>query len=71
MIQINKQKMNKQVYETELSKLEYYLESTDYKTFKCFELGLSMKEKYPDIFAKRQEARDRINELRKIIGATE
>lgn len=49
----------------ELRELESYLYSSDYKAIKCGELGLSMKEEYPEDYDKRIEVRARINELRK------
>lgn len=40
-----------------------YLNSTDYITAKCFELGLSVEQTYPDEFVLRNQARSRINEI--------
>ena len=55
----------KQKLQSELHKLEDYLESTDYMVVKCMERGLDMKSEYPLDYQKRQDARDRINEIRK------
>ena len=54
----------KQKMQSELHKLEDYLESTDYMVVKCMERGLDMQREYPIDFQKRQDARDRINEIR-------
>lgn len=55
----------KQKLQSELHKLEDYLESTDYMVVKCMERGLDMQTEYPLDYQKRQDARDRINEIRK------
>ena len=55
----------KQKLQSELHKLEDYFESTDYMVVKCMERGLDMKSEYPLDYQKRQDARDRINEIRK------
>ena len=57
----------KQKLQSELHKLEDYLESTDYMVVKCMERGLDMQTEYPLDYQKRQDARDRINEMRKEI----
>ena len=44
-----------------------YLSSTDYMVVKCIERGLDMQSEYPLDYQKRQDARDRINEIRKEI----
>ena len=54
----------KQKLQSELHKLEDYLESTDYMVVKCMERGLDMKSEYPLDYQKRQDARDKINEIR-------
>ena len=51
--------------QSELFKLEDYLESTDYMVVKCMERGLDIQTEYPLDYQKRQDARDRINEIRK------
>ena len=57
----------KQKLQSELFKLEDYLESTDYMVVKCMERGFDMQSEYPLDYQKRQDARDRINEIRKEI----
>ena len=57
----------KQKLQSELLKLEDYLESTDYMVVKCMERGFDMQSEYPLDYQKRQDARDRINEIRKEI----
>lgn len=52
----------------ELYRHELYLRDTDYMAIKCAEKGMSMASAYPDEYIKRQQARDRINELRTLIG---
>ena len=52
----------------EMEELDKYLKETDYQAIKCAERGLSMESEYPEEFKKRQEARDRINEIRSITG---
>lgn len=49
-------------------RLQSYLKNTDYIAIKCNERELNMKEEYPKEFVKRQEARDRINELKTLIN---
>lgn len=51
----------------EKRELQAYLDSTDYMSIKCFERGLDMETEYPDDYTKRQEARDRINEINSIL----
>ena len=53
--------------QSELFKFEDYLESTDYMVVKCIERGLDMQSEYPLDYQKRQDARDRINKIRKEI----
>lgn len=53
---------------TEQIELKAYLSKTDYMVVKCSERGLSMASEYPEDYAKRQEARDRINEISEILG---
>ena len=57
----------KQKLQSELFKLEDYLDSSDYMVVKCMERGLDMQSEYPLDYQKRQDARDRINEIRKEI----
>ena len=54
----------KQKLQSELHKLEDFLESTDYMVVKCMERGLDMKSEYPLDYQKRQDTRDRINEIK-------
>lgn len=49
--------------EVEMETLKRYLSDTDYMVVKCMERGLSMEDVYPDEYEKRQESRDRINEI--------
>lgn len=46
-----------------IRELKYYLSETDWAVVKCMELGISIAEKYPEIYQKRTEARAKINEL--------
>ena len=48
----------------ELSQLEDYLKDTDYMVIKCMERGLDMQSEYSLDYQKRQDARERINEIR-------
>lgn len=52
----------------ELYRHELYLRDTDYMAIKCAEKGVSMASAYPEDYVKRQQARDRINEIRALIG---
>lgn len=52
----------------ELARLKTYLASTDYQVIKCYDKGLIYATEYPEEAIKRQQARDRINELQNIIG---
>lgn len=45
------------------SQLENYLSNTDYAVIKCKELGLDIDTEYPNLLQKRQQARDRINQI--------
>lgn len=45
------------------SQLESYLSDTDYAIIKCHELGLDVNSEYPSLLEKRQQARDRINQI--------
>lgn len=56
--------LKKKNLKSELSQFEEYLNDTDYMVIKCMERGLDMQSEYPDEFNKRQEARDKINEIR-------
>ena len=47
----------------ELNTLLSYLSETDWVVVKCYELGLTVSEEYPDIYALRVAARTQINEL--------
>ena len=49
--------------EEEMERLKRYLAETDYTVIKCMELGESPATLYPEVMAKRAEARTRINEL--------
>ena len=53
----------KELAEIEISTLRQYLSTTDYCVIKCMETGVSPSSLYPEIMAKRAEARKRINEL--------
>lgn len=52
----------------EMRTLKQYLAETDYMAIKCAEKGISMASAYPEEYVKRQQARDRINEIRALIG---
>lgn len=47
----------------EIWELKRYLSATDWAVVKCMELGISMAEKYPELYQKRTEARAEINRL--------
>jgi len=47
----------------ELNTLLSYLSQTDWVVVKCYELGLTVSEEYPDIYDLRVAARTQINEL--------
>lgn len=49
--------------EEEMERLKRYLAETDYTVIKCMELGEPPATLYPEVMAKRAEARTRINEL--------
>lgn len=49
--------------EDEMRRLKSYLSTTDYTVIKCMETGVSPSSLYPEVMAKRAEARKRINEL--------
>lgn len=55
--------------EQEIFEMKQYLTSTDYCVIKCMETGESMAILYPEVHAKRTEARQRINELEALIAA--
>lgn len=57
--------------EEEIWKLKRYLTSTDYTVIKCMERGLSVADTYPEVYQKREEARERINELEVLAAANE
>lgn len=61
-------KYEKRCLKRERIALETYLSDTDYKVWKCSENGTSMKDTYPEVFTKRQESRDRINEIDEILS---
>ena len=52
----------------EIATLKRYLSDTDYMAVKCAEKGISMASAYPEEYVKRQQARDRINEITAILG---
>ena len=58
----------KEKLKRELVLHELYLRDTDYMAIKCAEKGISMASAYPEDYVKRQQARDRINEIRALIG---
>ena len=58
----------KEKLKRELFRHELYLRDTDYMAIKCAEKGVSMATAYPEEYVKRQQARDRINEIRAILG---
>jgi hypothetical protein len=45
-----------------------YLDSTDYMVVKCAELGLSMLDRYPDEFERREDSRRIIREYRRMVS---
>ena len=45
-----------------------YLDETDYIVIKCVEQGLDIETEYAGIKAKRQAARDRINEIEALLS---
>ena len=47
----------------QISSYKRYLSQTDWYVTKCYELGLSMIEKYPEIYNLRADARTQINVL--------
>ena len=49
--------------EMEIRRMKSYLSTTDYCVIKCMEMGVSPSSLYPEVMAKRAEARKRINEL--------
>ena len=53
---------------SEIATLKRYLNETDYMVVKCSEKGISMASAYPEEYVKRQQARDRINEITAILG---
>ena len=57
------EELQKMADEEEIAELKQYLSDTDYTVIKCMEQGLSMSDLYPEVLAKRVEARARINEL--------
>ena len=57
LIAVEREKWRKQVAREEARKAKAYLDSTDWICAKCVELGLAPKERYPEICAKREEAR--------------
>lgn len=52
----------------EQSQLLGYLSSTDYMVTKCLERKLDMETEYPEAYIKRQEARERIDKIKIILG---
>ena len=59
--------LNKESEKAELAELKQYLLDTDYMVIKSIEKGSSMLTEYPDDYIKRQEARNRINEINSIL----
>lgn len=55
-------------YAAEIMALKNYLNETDKHAIKCAERGLEMKYEYPAEYVERQNARDRINELERLLG---
>ena len=51
----------------EMKRLRSYLADTDWMSIKCNERRLVMEYEYPVEYAERQRARDRIDELEKIM----
>lgn len=49
--------------------LNDYLAYTDWIVIKCYELGLSVSDTYPDEYEKRQAARARINEIELLLNS--
>ena len=47
----------------QINSYKRYLSETDWVVAKCYELGLTVSEEYPDIYALRVAARTQINEL--------
>jgi hypothetical protein len=58
----------KERIEAEIAENQTYLDSTDYGVIKCAENGLYYASIYPEEHTKRQQARDRINELRALLN---
>lgn len=58
----------RELYEKEIDELKSFLKSTDYCVVKCYEMGLDVATEYPEEHATRIAARERINELEKIIN---
>ncbi len=56
----------KEKAEREIATLKNYLSETDWVVVKCMEMGLIPSSAYPEITAKRAEARERINILEEI-----
>ena len=57
------EELQKMADEKEIAELKQYLADTDYQVIKCYDRGLVYATEYPEDFVKRQQARDRINEL--------
>lgn len=60
--------LGKKVAEDEIASLKAYLAETDYMVIKSMERGESMQVAYPKIYAKRVEARERINGLERLFS---
>ena len=65
-IYIYREFTEKENAEREIQTLKAYLSETDWTVVKCMEAGISMATAYPEITAKRTEARNRINILEEI-----
>ena len=57
LVAVEREKWQKQVAREEARKAQLFLNNTDWICAKCVELGLSPKEEYPEICAKREAAR--------------
>lgn len=49
--------------EKELEECHRYLDDTDWCVIKCLEYGATMQELYPEVKARREQARARINQI--------
>lgn len=60
--------LGKMANEKQIADLKAYLAETDYMVIKCMERGESMQVSYPAVYAKRAEARERINGLERLFN---